>query len=229
MRRHLYLASPILLLALAACGPDAVAPRNGETAAGKGLTPAAAPTQTCIANPAVVTADLTILMGVLTPNNQSAQSKWNYVKLLMSYNNPDSTAKAQAYAQDPLISFITNKYSQASSATQNSTIIDSEGNTTTVSALLTKVTAGITCFVTTTFDIPKSNVGVGLVNADGTGGAFFPPGFCDAACGGINVTFEEVPLCTTPGVPAGCVPKLNTLLDQYGKYMKIVSLAPEVL
>ena len=224
MRRSVYFAGLIALLGLAACGPDAVAPRNGETATGKTLqTPAGAPAQTCVADPAVITADLAILMGVLTPNNQSAQSKWTYVKQLMSYNNPDSTAKAQAYAQNPLISFIQLKYSQASNATKNSTIIDSEGNTTTVSALVTKVTTAITCFTTIAFDIPENNTGVALVNADGTGGAFFPPDFCDkeAGCSGIDVTFEEVPVCTSPGVPAGCVPKLGTLLDTYGKYMKI--------
>ena len=226
MRHYLYVANLVLLLALAACGPDSVAPRNGESSAGKGLQPAAAPPAgTCVADPAVVTADLSILMSVLTPNTQSAQSKWTYVKLLMSYNKPDSTAKAQAYAQNPLISFIANKYSQISTTTQNSTIIDSQGNTTTVSALFTKVTAAITCFTTTVFNIPGNNTGVALVNSDGTGGAFFPPNFCDqaAGCGGINVTFVEVPVCTAPGVPTGCVPKLNTLLDQYGKYMKIVA------
>lgn len=224
MRRLGHLASLMTLLALAACGPDAVAPGNGETTNAKALqTPSTAPAQNCVADPAVVTADLTILMGVLTPNNQSAQSKWTYVKLLMSYNNPDSTAKAQAYAQNPLISFIQLKYSQASTATQNSTIIDSQGNTTTVSALLNKVIAGITCFVTAAFDIPKSNTGVALVNADGTGGAFFPPDFCDISCGGINVTIEDVAVCTAPGVPVGCVPRVGTLLDQYGKYLKITT------
>ena len=67
MRRLGHLASLMTLLALAACGPDAVAPGNGETTNAKALqTPSTAPAQNCVADPAVVTADLTILMGVLT-------------------------------------------------------------------------------------------------------------------------------------------------------------------
>ncbi len=50
-------------------------------------------------------------------------------------------------------------------------------------------------------------------------GIWFPEGFCDASCGGINVALDILTACTSPGVPAGCTPApLGTLLDTYGNY-----------
>jgi hypothetical protein len=53
-------------------------------------------------------------------------------------------------------------------------------------------------------------------------GVWFPEGFCDDECEGINVTLDELVACTAPGVPAGCTPApLGTLLDIYGNFLRV--------
>jgi hypothetical protein len=72
------------------------------------------------------------------------------------------------------------------------------------------------------FVIPTSNSPKVVVTSDHLMGIWFPEGFCDASCGGINVVLDVLTACTSPGVPAGCTPApLGTLLDTYGNYMKV--------
>ena len=96
MRRLAFSAATLFSLFLAACGTDNVSPNNGQ-APGEAVPlpgPAlAAGTCSATYNTTPITADIDSLMKVLTPNNSSAQSKWDYVKPLMSYGNPDSTPR----------------------------------------------------------------------------------------------------------------------------------------
>jgi hypothetical protein len=202
MRRLAFSAATLFALFLAACGTDNISPNNGQ--APSGAVPGPALTAPVCDNAATITSDLTTLMAKLTPNDQSALTKWNTVQSLMASGQ---TSEAQAYAQDPLLTFINKKFQQAGLTGADLAYYTN---------LLNKVTAGITCFVTP-YDIPTTNNVVVKVLPNNLGGVYFPPGFCDASCGGINVTLEQVPQCTATG-SVGC---LNTLLDQYGDYLKI--------
>lgn len=206
MRRTGLFALTLLPIVLAACGSEAISPTDGKLT----VPPPGLVTTAGSCNAADITKDIAELMEALTPNNNAAQSKWEYVQTLMGYNHPDSTAKAREYADDVLLAFINLKYSQASAATQAA-----------FAALLAQVTDAVHCFVSG-FDIPTSNDPTVIALANGLGGVWFPPGFCDANCGGIDVTLEELPACIGPNDPIGCVSNpLGTLLDTYGNYLRI--------
>ena len=220
MRRHFIAATTLIsLLGLAACSPDMVAPKDGQ-APGPNGAPLAAPAVGQSCTDAEVTADLTILMNRIGDRGERADAaaKWAYVKRLKSYNLPDSTAKAVVKA-NALNALIDHEYSELKKSEKSASITDSKGTTMTVTALTSQVKAEITCFVTATFTIPTTNAPVTVALPTADAGAYFPTGFCDAACGGINVVETQVDPCETTTPVPGCV--LGTLLDKYGKYIKI--------
>ena len=151
---------------------------------------------------------LTALMGVLTPNDNSALSKFQHLERLVARHG--DLAAAKDYAVNNLLGFINTQILAGPPADQAAQADE-----------LAQVQAEILCFVGI-FDIPTSNEVRVVVTPDKLMGVWFPPGFCDASCGGINVALDILTACTSPGVPAGCTPApLGTLLDTYGNYLKV--------
>lgn len=209
MRRFglaVFVLFPVLF---AACGGDAISPSDSRTPGVVVMPPQVSPIAgECSA--AEVRASISVLMGALTPNDNSALSKFADVERLMGYNHPDSTARARQVLESPLLSFIQNKFDQASPANQAAYADE-----------LAELKVQLYCFVGL-FTIPTSNTPKVVALANGTAGIWFPEGFCDGTCPGINVELEELIACTSPGVPTGCVtPPLGTLLDKYGNFLRV--------
>ena len=211
MRRFGFAGLALSLVVLAACSTDPITPSDGRLPGSVVTPPPQALNEPTACAADDIEAHLTALMGVLVPNDNSTLGKFQYVQTLIGYNNPDSTAKARAFAQDPLISFINLKYSQASPADQAAQADEFE-----------QVKAEILCFVGL-FNIPRGNTPKVVVTSNQLMGIWFPEGFCpEDTCSGINVALDVLTACTSPGVPTGCTPApFGTLLDLYGNYLKV--------
>ena len=208
MRRLGYAGLAAVLVILAACSSDPITPSDGKVPGTIAPPPQAVGAVACSAGD--IEAHLTALMSSLVPNDNSTLGKFQYVQTLMAYNDADSTAKARAFAQDPLLSFIHLKFSQASPQEQGELADDVE-----------QVEAEILCFVGL-FQIPTSNSPKVVVTPNQLMGVWFPDGFCDDDCPGINVALDILTACTAPGVPEGCTPApLGTLLDTYGNFLRV--------
>lgn len=209
MRRFGLAGLALLLSVLAACSGDSISPSDQRTP-GVDITRPQAVDEVTQCSAADITHHLEELMDGLVPNDNSTLGKFQYVQTLLGYNDADSTAKARDFTVNTLIAFIQLKYDQAPQSVQDEYEED-----------FNQVKAELLCFVGL-FNIPTSNTPKVVVTSNQLMGIWFPEGFCDASCGGINVALDILTACTAPGEPAGCTPApFGTLLDLYGNYLKV--------
>jgi hypothetical protein len=159
----------------------------------------------CTASPlnSYIVASIDSLMKVLTPNNSSAQSKWQQVLDAIAANDP---VAAQS-ALDNLIDFINLKYVQAT--TNGVTITDpATGQPVPIADFRDKLFLDMQCYVDkNTFDLNPNDPAKVFVDQVTSAGVYFPAGFVPQ---GYNVQI------TTPtGSP------LTTLFDQHPSFINI--------
>jgi len=202
MRRLVrFVALPVALL-LSACSTDLMSPDASQKTQ---VIVAAAPAASCTVSPlnSYVVASITNLMQVLTPNNSSAQSKWQQVLDAIAANDP----VAAQTALNGLIDFINLKYGQAS--TSGVTILDPiTGLPVPIADFKNKLFLDMQCYVDQNlFDLNPGDPAKVFVDQVTEAGVYFPSDFVPQ---GYNV---EV---TTPTTSP-----LSTLFDQYPSYIDI--------
>lgn len=202
MRRILSLVGLSTLLVLSGCTDDLTTTPESSPTAGK---PALVTSDACGLPASQIRANLSLLMEYVTPNDNSALSKFARVEDAVAAGDYEL---AQAELAD-LLRFLDLKYNQLSANEKNEQI-DTNGDgskDTKVSEYYLIVVAQLECFAQPQFDLnPGDPAKVFTSDAD-SAGVYFPAGYVPV---GFNVAI------TTPAAEA-----LVTNLDKYPSYIDI--------
>ncbi len=103
MRRFGLAGLALFLVVLAACSSDSTSSSDVRIPGPEIIRPLPAVPNVTSCSAADIETHINALMGVITPNQNAALSKFQTVEALMAQNTPAATAEARDYAQNTLL------------------------------------------------------------------------------------------------------------------------------